>query len=89
LDEDAIIIILGVPFAVIERVTVGFGTAIQSKRKDSNQGCNGSPAHLPVGSRTRMTAAASKRASLIPIPPITGSQSASLIDVKKHASCLT
>jgi hypothetical protein len=24
-------------------------------RKDSNQGCNGSPAHLPVGSRTRIT----------------------------------
>jgi hypothetical protein len=31
LDEDAIIIVLGVPFAVIEHVTVGFGTAIQSK----------------------------------------------------------
>src|SRR5262252_6978974 len=30
-------------------------------RKDSNQGCNGSPAHLPVGSRTRTTAAASRR----------------------------
>jgi hypothetical protein len=31
LDEDAIIIVLGVPFAVIEHVTVGFGTAMQPK----------------------------------------------------------
>jgi hypothetical protein len=31
LDEDAIIIVLGVPFAVIERMTVGFGTAMQPK----------------------------------------------------------
>src|SRR5215831_8680563 len=37
--------------------------------KASNQGCNGSFAHLPVGSRIRITAAASKRASLIPLRP--------------------
>jgi hypothetical protein len=70
LDEDAIIVVLDVPFAVIERVTVGFGTTIQSKLvEDSNQDCNGSPAHLPVGSRIRITAAASKRVNLIPLRP--------------------
>jgi hypothetical protein len=31
LEEDAIFIVRDIPFTVIERVTVGFGTAIQPK----------------------------------------------------------
>jgi hypothetical protein len=70
-EENAVMIVLDVPFTVLERMTIGSSTAIKpvlvlQRLKPS---CNGSPVHLPVGSRIRTTAAANKRANFISLRP--------------------